>query len=157
MPRIPHIEPWLSEVELLEWVRSAESRGAYQRRLAVWLTHLRHYPAREVGTLLGVSTAAVWRWLSQYNRQGPAGLARQGRGGRRWAFLTLDQERELLGELQEQAGRGQVLTAKQIHGRVRQAVGERLCQGLRTLAAQPDLVRSLTHFDWLNAIRLSSN
>ena len=126
MPRRPQVEPWLSELELLEWVRAAESRGAYQRRLAVWLTHLRHYPAHEVATLLGVSTPAVWRWLSQYNGQGPAGLARAGRGGRRWAFLTLDQERELLAALQDKAGRGQVLTAKQLHGQVSRAVGKKV-------------------------------
>ena len=35
-------------------------------------------------------------------------------------------ERELLAALQEQAGRGQVLAAKQIHGRVRQAVGKKV-------------------------------
>ena len=126
MPREPHIEPWLSELELLEWVRADDSRGAYQRRLAVWLTYLRHYPAHEVATLLGVSTPAVWRWVGQYNRQGPAGLARHGRGGRRWGFLTVDQERELLAALQEEAGRGRVLTAKQIYGRVRRAVGKQV-------------------------------
>jgi len=38
-----------------------------------------------------------------------------------------------------------------------EAVGERLATGLRSLAEQPDLVRSLTCFDWLNTIRLSSN
>jgi DNA-directed RNA polymerase specialized sigma24 family protein len=65
MPREPHVEPWLSELELLEWVRAGDSRGAYQRRLAVWLTHLRHYPAHEVAAVLGVSTPAVWRWLGQ--------------------------------------------------------------------------------------------
>jgi len=124
MPRMPHVEPWLSELELLAWVRGAESRAACQRRLAVWITHLRHFPAREVATLLGVSTPAVWRWLSQYNDQGPAGLARQGRGGRRWAFLTLNQEQELLGTLQAEAGHGRVLTAKQIHGQIRRAVGK---------------------------------
>lgn len=126
MPRRTHVEPWLSERELLEWVRAGKPRAAYQRRLAVWLTYLRHFPAHEVATLLGVSTPAVWRWLSQCNRQGPAGLARRGHGVRRWAFSTLDQERELLAALQEQAGRGQVLTTKQIHGRVRQAVGKKV-------------------------------
>lgn len=123
MPRRPHVEPWLSELELLEWVRAAGSRAAYQRCLAVWITHLRQLPAREVATLLGVSTPAVWRWLSQYNDKGPAGLARQGRGGRRWAFLTLAQEQALLGTLQAEAGRGRVLTAKQIYGRVGREVG----------------------------------
>lgn len=124
MPRMPHVEAWLSELELLEWLRSAESRGAYQRRLAVWVTYLHRWPAHQVATLLGVSTPAVWRWLGQYNDQGPAGLTRQGRGGRRWAFLTLAQEQELLGALQAEAGRGRVLTAKQLHGRIQRAVGQ---------------------------------
>lgn len=55
-----------------------------------------------------------------------AGPARRGRGGRRWAFLTMDRERELLTTLQAEAGRGQGLTAKQIHGRVQQAVGKKV-------------------------------
>jgi transposase len=38
----------------------------------------------------------------------------------------LDQERELLAALQEEAGRGRVLTAKQLHGRVRQAAGKKV-------------------------------
>ena len=112
MPRTPHVEPWLSDLELLEWVRTAESRGAYQRRLAVWFTYLRHYPAHEVAALLGVEH--VWEYLRE-NHFGND------------TFPTLE------------------------------AVGERLGEGLRTLATQPELVRSLTCFDWLNTIRLSSN
>lgn len=38
-----------------------------------------------------------------------------------------------------------------------EAVGARLCDGLRALDAQPELVRSLTCFDWLNTLCLSSN
>ena len=38
-----------------------------------------------------------------------------------------------------------------------EAVGERLATGLRRLGEQPDLVHSLTCFDWLDTIRLSSN
>lgn len=126
MPRQSHVEPWLSELELLEWVRQSQTKGEYQRRLAVWLTYLRRWPAREVGTLLGVSTQAVWLWLGQYNRRGPAGLQRKGRGGRRWGFLTLAQEAELLASLREQAGAGRVLTAKQIYPRVCQAVDRKV-------------------------------
>lgn len=38
-----------------------------------------------------------------------------------------------------------------------EAVADRLTHGLRTLIAQPDLVRSLTCFDWLNPLRLMCN
>ncbi len=152
MGRRTHIEPWLSEVELWEWLRQAQSRAEYQRRLVVWLSYLRRFPAHEVATLLGVSTQAVWLWIGQYNRQGPAGLQRKGRGGRRWAFLTLDQEQDLLATLQEQAGQGKVITAKQICRRVCRAVGKEVSldyvyrllhrHGWRKLGPRPRHVQS---------------
>jgi transposase len=82
-------------------------------------------------TLAHWITVSIGAWLERAHvlSREPARLAvlaRRGRGGRRWAFLTLDQERELLAALQAEAGRGQVLTAKQIHGRVRQAVGKKV-------------------------------
>jgi transposase len=121
--RRPRVAPWLSEAELRQWVRGADSRGAYQRRLAVWLTFRRRLPAHEVAALVGVSTGAVWRWLSRYNRHGPGGLTHKRRGGRHRAFLTLEQERELLVALRSDGKRGPALTAKEIRLRVRQAIG----------------------------------
>jgi transposase len=35
------------------------------------------------------------------------------------------------------------------------AVMDTLCKGLKNLSDQPDLVRSLTYFDWLNALSLT--
>jgi hypothetical protein len=37
-----------------------------------------------------------------------------------------------------------------------QEVSDRLCQGFRQLSAQPDLVRSLTCFDWINPLCMTS-
>lgn len=63
MPRRAHVEPWLPELELLEWVRASEFRAACQRWLAAWLTYLRQSSAHELVTLLGVSAPAMWRRL----------------------------------------------------------------------------------------------
>jgi transposase len=123
MSRTTNLVPWLSEIELLEWVRQAEARSDYQKRLAVWLTHLYHFPAHQIATMLGVSTQAVWLWLGQYNRQGPERLNRPGRGGRRWGFLSLEQEDELLTMFRDHAQSGKVLTARQLHAQVNRAVG----------------------------------
>jgi len=108
------LEPWISEIELLEWLRDAETGGQCRKRLVVWLTHFRRWPAREIAEMAGVSVQAVWKWVGQYNRQGPMGLRGRGRGGRRWSYLTEDEERQLLFALQERAVRGDILTAKQI-------------------------------------------
>ena len=39
-------------------------------------------PLEEIADLLQISTPAVWLWVKQFNRQGPEGLSRAGRGGR---------------------------------------------------------------------------
>jgi transposase len=116
-------------MELLDWVRQADNRPDYQKRLVVWLTHVYHFPAHQIATMLGISKQAVWLWLGQYNRQGPGSLTRPGRGGRRWGFLSLDQEGELLAAFQEQAQSGKVLTARHLHARVSRAVGKEVSLG----------------------------
>lgn len=123
MRRPAQIEPWLSEEELLAWMREAPSRGDYQKRLAIWLTHTGPYHAHEVARMLGVSKQAVWLWVSQYNKQGPSGLERVGRGGRRWSFLSWVEEEELLATFTERALNGELITAKKMVPEIRQATG----------------------------------
>lgn len=108
------IKPWLEAGDLLQWTREATTPDELRRRLSIWLTHIGRYHAHRVAELLGVSVISVWRWLSQYNRLGPEGLHRQGRGGRRWSFLSLSREEKLLQSLVERAATGQLLSAKQL-------------------------------------------
>jgi len=77
----------LSDEELRDWVREPTDRASYQRRLAIWMTHHAGFHAQKVADLLQVAQSSVWKWIGEYNRCGPAGLERKGRGGRRWAFL----------------------------------------------------------------------
>ncbi len=118
MARRPRVKTWLSEVELLEWTRQATTPAECRRRLAVWITTLHGWPAHEVARLLGVSKQAIWAWMGQYNRLGPEGLDREGRGGRRWAFLSWEQEERLLASMRAEALEGRVMTAKHVYARV---------------------------------------
>ena len=122
MRKPAQIEPWLTPDELLIWVREAPDRDSYQKRLAIWLTHLGPFHAHDVAQMLGVSRQAVWLWLGQYNRHGPSGLERQGRGGRRWAFLTWEEEESLLAPFRQRAARGEVVTAVSMWPEISKAV-----------------------------------
>ena len=115
--------PWLSPDELAIWVREAPDKASYQKRLAVWLTFLRH-PAPEIADYLQVSIPAVWLWIKQYNQQGTGGLVRRGRGGRRWSFLSVAEEELLLLSWEQRALRGEVLTAAQLQPEVEAKVGQ---------------------------------
>ena len=118
------LQPWFTSDQLLAWVKESPDKVAYQHRLAIWLTHLGKFSARRVGELLGVSTQAVWKWVGEYNAIGPQGLERKGRGGRRWSFLTLEQEQEFLAQYLAQAKGGDLLTAKQLHPALSKYVGQ---------------------------------
>ena len=81
MRRPAELQPWFSLEQLQAWVCEAPDNASYQRRLAIWLTQLEPYHVEDVATMLAVSKQAVWKWVGEYNAQGPVGLERQRRGG----------------------------------------------------------------------------
>ena len=89
----------------------------------LWLTHWARFHAQEVADMLQVSVQAVWLWVSQYNQRGPEALVRTGRGGRRWGYLSWEEEEAVLASLYEQASQGEILTAPGLLPRIRQATG----------------------------------
>jgi transposase len=123
MRRPAQVKPWFSEEEFLVWIREAASRDVYQKRLAIWLTQMGPFHAEEVAKMLGISKQAVWLWVGQYNRNGPEGLVRQGRGGRRWSLLSWSKEEALLKSFEKRALEGEVITAKQMLPKICQATG----------------------------------
>ena len=76
--------------------------------------------------MIGVSVQGVWLWVGQYNRKGDQGLVRRGRGGRRWSFLSWEDEEGLLKSFEEAALAGKVMTVKHLHAQVRQRVGKKV-------------------------------
>lgn len=100
------IKDWLPIDRMFKWLQEAPNEASHQRRMAIWLTHTGKLHAHKVAGILGVSTQAVWLWIRQYNQTGPAGLARRGRGGRRWSFMTPEEEVQLLRPLIQEARAG---------------------------------------------------
>jgi transposase len=118
------IQPHLSPEDLAQWVREAETRDEYQKRLTVWLTYIGPFHAQQVASMLQISVQAVWLWIGQYNASGPEGLGRKGRGGRRWSFLSWEDESKLMESFFERAGKGEIITVKQVYPEVCKALGK---------------------------------
>ena len=95
------IKPYMTKYQMQQWLRDAPDKSAFQRRQAIWLTSIEGLHAYRVAGMLGVSTQVVWLWIGQYNKLGPRGLERQGRGGRHWSFLSYAKERQVIQELLE--------------------------------------------------------
>lgn len=102
--------------------------------------------------MLQVSQPAVWLWVSQYNSEGPKGLERKGRGGRRWSYLSWVEEEALLDSFRERVNRGEVITAKHIYPVICEQIGKEISldyvygllhrHGWRKIAPRPRHVKA---------------
>lgn len=98
------IVQWLTDAQIVDWMHQAETPENFQRRLAVRLVTLR-YTIKQISSMLDVSETTVQRWIQSFNSTGPQGLAVGKRGGRRRSLLTLEQEKQLIHEWLQHAGR----------------------------------------------------
>ena len=120
------IKEWMTSEELATWVREARNKETYQKRLAIWLTHLGGFSALQIAEMIQVSKQAVWLWVGQYKRGGQDQLERKGRGGRRWFYLSWAEEETFLRSLETQGLGGEFITARQIRDQLQKAVGKEI-------------------------------
>jgi len=118
------ITNWMSSDAMAEWVHQAPNADALRKRLAIWMTLKGPFHAHRVSELLQVSKQAVWLWIKQFNQGGPDSLDRKGRGGRRRAYLTVDEEKQLVERLQNLVANGQARKAKELMPEVLKTVGQ---------------------------------
>lgn len=93
---------WLSRKELKDWIKSPSDKSEYRRRLAIWLNYLHKLHAYEIAEILGVTTLSVWGWLDKYDENGPEDLKKRAKGGRRWSFVSKEEEKNLLEDFKAQ-------------------------------------------------------
>src|SRR5262249_34371997 len=117
------ITRWMDFEELERWVRNAPTKELYQRRLAIWWTACCGRHATEIAGLLQTSTRTVRRWIQQFNTGGPTALESVNLGGRRWAYLSEEEERAVLAELRPRARAGRLVTVAELRTKVEAHVG----------------------------------
>jgi transposase len=72
-------------------------------------------PAEEIALHCGVAKDTVHKLISQYNRFGKTAIETPGKGGRKRAYSTLEQEKQFLEPFVERAKTGEIATCAEIH------------------------------------------
>lgn len=142
------IKPHLSIDEMFQWLQNCPDEDAHKRRMAIWLTHTGDLHAKQIAKILGVSIQAVWLWIRQYNTNGPSGLERAGRGGRRWAMMSLDREVEILKPYIRKLRHGDITSPSKI----KKAIEQKLDKSV----SMPYIYRLLQRHKWSDMIAQSS-
>src|SRR5207253_2873038 len=79
--------------------------------------------AKDIAKHTGVSVSTVHKLISTYNRQGVSAVETKGKGGRYNAYLTREEEQDLLQPFVERAERGELTTVAQIKQAFEKRVG----------------------------------
>lgn len=135
-----HGLPPKARQELRRLLERAVSKAEYRRVLCVWLRAALEMPAIEIATALGWSTGSVHNLHSRYLREGASALVGSGRGGRRWAWLTVEEEEELLAAFADSAEQGGITEISAVQAALEQRAGQAV--------AKSTVYRLVTRWGW---------
>jgi transposase len=138
--RRPQPLPPGAALELFRLLKSAPSQATYQRVLCLWLRAALDLPAAQIATALGWHVGSVYNLQSRYLHDGSATLVGVGRGGRRQALLTEEEEIHLLSAFASLAGQGGVVEASVLRRAYEEKVGAKV--------AKSTVYRLLTRQGW---------
>ena len=111
---------------LRQLLKQTKVKADFQRVQCVWLRAALGMNSYEVALAVGFSPATVKKLWSQYFSGGEEVLIGKGRGGRRRANLSLEQEEALLAGFFDKARSGGVLVVNEVKAAYEEAVGHRV-------------------------------
>jgi len=91
-----------------------QDKDEYKRLRAVYLNKAEKVKAADVAHALGTTLKMVYRYNGLYNKYGIDGLINKPRGGRRWAYMSLEDEKQMMDALASGAADGLVVITKAI-------------------------------------------
>jgi len=94
-----------------------------QRWIIIYQALVDPREAKDIAKHTGVSVSTVHKLISTYNRQGVAAVETKGKGGRYNAYLTIEEERELLRPFFERAERGELTPVAEMKQAFEKRVG----------------------------------
>lgn len=121
--RKAHVKDHFSSEDLRARMHSAQSKAQFQRWQAVYLLKTQAIHVATVAELVNVSPKTVYHWVHAYNKEGEAALELQGRGGRRRALLSWEEEQTVLQELQAEASQGLIVLSRQVKQKAEEKLG----------------------------------
>jgi transposase len=112
-----------SLARIKELLRNSRTKGQFKRVQCLWLRGALGLESDQVAIALDWHPSAVRRLWARYLHEGEKALAGPGRGGRRNASLTKEEERALLARLAQAVYPNSVIPARQVQEAVERQVG----------------------------------
>ena len=124
MAKTSKIHPHLSLEEIGQCLRQTQGFWKVQRWMAIRYGMVHPSSAMQIGKAVGLSTSTIQHLISHYNKEGAAAIETTGSGGRKYGYLTLEQEKSFLASCDEKALSGHYTTVDDIQKAFEQTIGK---------------------------------
>lgn len=104
-------------------LKKTKTKADFQRVQCIWLRAVFGMSSDQVSLAIGLRPATVKKLWSQYFSGGEKVLIGQGRGGRRRANLSVEEEEQVLAHFFDKAKGGEVLVVNEVKSAYEEAVG----------------------------------
>jgi transposase len=119
------IRDHLEQEQIRKEMQGSATRGQFQRWQAIYLI-IKGLPVEQVAEYVGVAKGTIHQWVFQYNHQGPESFSLQGRGGRRFGMMSVEEEADLLESIRTEAERGEIVGAFWLRAMVEKRLGRKV-------------------------------
>ena len=104
-------------------METTSDKAEYKRLRAVYLHQVEKMRAKDVAIAIGTSVKMVYRFNGKYHKFGVDGLLNKARGGRRWAYMPLEHEKQMMDDLAQSASNGLIVITKVIKNEAEKRLG----------------------------------
>jgi transposase len=126
MGRVSKVYTHESEEELRARIEREKDPRTVKKLLVILNACVDPRTAKEIALHTGTTVRMVHSLIPAYNRYGLEGILGPGKGGRRNAHMTCEEERDFLEPFFERAATGEIATTRQIHEALEKHVGQSL-------------------------------
>ena len=114
----------LTDLEIIEKLSQNREDLTYSRWQIIYLIQVGKMSSAEVlAPIVNLSVHSIYKIVEKYSLAGPSSIFYKPKGGRRKAFLSLEEEKELFISLEDKASKGQIKAAVDIRLIVEKKVG----------------------------------
>lgn len=106
--------------DLKDKMNATKNKIEYMKMRSVYLRKAEKMKAAEVAIAVGTTKGLIYQWTYRYKKYGVDGLINKPCGGRIWAYMSLEKEKELLESITPDAMNGLVVITKVIREKAEQ-------------------------------------
>ena len=140
MAKYTKIEPHLTEEELLSLQKEVKGFWRIQQIQVIVNAQRKRRTAAELAEFSHLSKDRITQLLREYNTLGKKLFEKKGQGGRKYGYISLEEEKEFLFPYKEKAKLGKVTTVSEIQDAFEKKVGKKV--------ARSTIYRLLHRHDW---------